>query len=279
MTIGSIIGDVLGSSIEFNPVKPKIESINLMKLALVGKITDDTVMTLATWKWLSDHAKVEDFFKYQRRFFSRTPNIGYGPMFAKTMKNGVLSGKPSFGNGAAMKISPLGAMDWPMERTMDIVERLTVQTHPHPEAVKGAQSVVYAMKRIRQGASQEKVMSEIESRFGYNLNLKYEDLLDNPFDATCQGSVPQALWCALTSHSAEEMYKKALTIGGDSDTIACIAGGVYKGGLTNVLSDSEPITKVLLPIISEKLVLLGSYFYKGFFNEMFNRGFDLQNFK
>jgi ADP-ribosylglycohydrolase len=234
----AIAGDILSSSIESTPFKPKFDEIDLEKLAGVGQITDDSVMTLATCQWWIDYkagrAKVKDYIDYLREFFTLNPNVGYGPMFYRLMSENILPEPPSCGNGAAMRISPLGiSPDHSMDKIMNLVEALTYQSHKHSEAIKGAKATVYAMKRLNEdnAAVKKQIQSEIEERFGYKLNLDYKELLTRPFDATCQGSVPQALWCALTSENIDEMFKKALTIGGDSDTIACIAGGVFEAGM------------------------------------------------
>jgi ADP-ribosylglycohydrolase len=260
----SIVGDILGSSIEFNSVKPKLEVIDLERLARIGQITDDSVMTLATWQWWMDYkageAQVEDYIDYLREFFMLTPTIGYGPMFFKLMAKGELPNPPSCGNGATMRIIPLGlSADYPMEEMMKLVEELTLQTHKHPEAIKGAQATVYAMKRLHEdcSVSKEAVLNEIETKFGYDLHLNYEELLTRPFDATCQGSIPQALWCALSSDSADEMFKKALTIGGDSDTIACVAGGIFQAGMVNGRGDDGNGSLSFLQLAESKIANTG----------------------
>jgi len=230
----SIVGDVLGSSIEFNPTKPDIRDINLATMALRGRPTDDSILTLATWDWWLDFtigkAGISDYLQYLNTFFCLSPDIGYGDRFYTLMTTGKMTGS-SCGNGAAMRISPLGTSGINESALLDIVEKITVQTHTHPAAIIGAQAVVIAMRRRGEGVDGVSIMKEIESRFGYNLlNLDYSELLMRPFNATCQGSVPQAIWCALTSDTPWSMFKKALSIGGDSDTIACIAGGIYQMG-------------------------------------------------
>lgn len=236
----SIVGDVLGSSLEFNPQKPNIDKLSLTALALIGRPTDDSVMTLATWQWWADYragkAGISDYFSYLKCFFELTPNIGYGHKFFHLMADGTEPDPPSCGNGAAMRISALGvSAGYSMSSIMEIVEKLTLQTHRHSEAVKGAHSVVYAIKTALENpvVSREEISREIETRFGYNLNLDYDELLTRPFDATCQGSVPQALWCALSSSNVAEVFTRAMTIGGDTDTIACIAGGIFQATCTN----------------------------------------------
>lgn len=278
----SIVGDILGSSIEFNPVKPNIENISLASLAIKGSLTDDSIMTLATWHWLQDFekgvAKIEDYFQYQQNFFNQTPDIGYGPMFFKTMTNGKLTGRPSCGNGAAMKISPIGIANGDLGHVMDIAQKLTTQTHPHQDAINGAHAVVYAIWNLRKGVSKRAVMAEIEYLFRYDLDLNYEELLTRPFDATCQGSVPQALWCALTSNSIDEMFKKALTIGGDSDTIACIAGGVYESGIKKIRANANTDAAIAIGIGIAKLLNLGQM-SEPFWHKMYGYGFDSEIFK
>ena len=231
----AIVDDVLGSTIEFDPVKPEKDRLSLVALALAGAPTDDSVMTLATWQWWADYragkAEIHDYISYLRHYFRMTPGIGYGPKFFHLMAEGIEPDPPSCGNGAAMRISPLSASaGYSMENIMELVEKLTLQTHKHPEAVKGAQAVVYAGKTAIENPeiSRSEIAREIEAKFGYNLNLDYDELRGRPFDATCQGSIPQALWCALSSDRVVEMFTKAMTIGGDTDTIACIAGGIFQ---------------------------------------------------
>lgn len=243
--IYAIVGDILGSSIEFAPVKPLIDKLDISALAAKGSITDDTVMTLATWRWWMDYrkgsAKTKDYVDYLRKYFFQTPKIGYGPMFFEFMRSGKRPSIPSCGNGAAMRVSALGLdSDTPIDEMMDLVKNLTLQTHEHPEAVKGAQAVVYVGKRLQherqvwrssvdlnvRAEFRKDLLKEVETRFGYNLNLNYDSLVKEKFDATCQGSVPKAIWCVLSSSNIDEAFKKALTIGGDTDTIACMTGGM-----------------------------------------------------
>ncbi|MEM5773844.1 MAG: ADP-ribosylglycohydrolase family protein, partial [Anaerolineaceae bacterium] len=133
----------------------------------------------------------------------------------------------SFGNGSAMRVSPVG---WAFETEEEVLreaERSAAVTHNHPEGIKGAQAIALAIFRARHKVQKEDIRAEMAERYGYNLSRALEDIRPGyRFDETCQGSVPEALTAFFESISTEDAIRKAVSLGGDADTLACIAGGV-----------------------------------------------------
>ncbi len=145
------------------------------------------------------------------------------------MGNMLIDLKPykSFGNGSAMRVSPIGFAFDSLEDVLKEAKRSAVVTHNHREGIKGAQAVASAVFLARTGGNKKQIKDFIEKKFRYNLSQRLDDIRPNyKFDSSCQGSVPQAIIAFLESENFEDAIRKAISIGGDSDTIACIAGGI-----------------------------------------------------
>lgn len=148
---------------------------------------------------------------------------------SSTMGNMLIDLKPykSFGNGSAMRVSPIGFAFDSLEDVLKEAKRSAVVTHNHREGIKGAQAVASAVFLARTGGNKKQIKDFIEKKFRYNLSQRLDDIRPNyKFDSSCQGSVPQAIIAFLESENFEDAIRKAISIGGDSDTIACIAGGI-----------------------------------------------------
>jgi ADP-ribosylglycohydrolase len=226
--LGAMIGDIVGSVYEWHNIK----TTDFVLFKSNSTFTDDTVLTAATAKALMtgmDYA--EAYQDFARRYEGR----GYGGNFSRWIWAEDPQPYNSWGNGSAMRVSPVGFDFDTAAEVLAEAERSAAVTHNHPEGIKGAQATALAILLARQGASQSDIRREIADRFDYDLNRKLVDIRPGyAFDVSCQGSVPEAIIAFLESESYEDAIRKAISLGGDSDTIACIAGGIaeaFYGGV------------------------------------------------
>ena len=217
--IGAIAGDVIGSVYEGGRAETKA-------FTLFGEqcqFTDDTVCTLAIADALMSDG---DFAGKLRSYFQAYPDRGFGGFF-RQWAMGLREDYESWGNGSAMRISPVGHLARDEAEAMTLAKQASAMTHGHPYAVAGAQAVAVAMVMARHGADAEAIRASIADRFGYDLSRTVEALRPtHGFDVSCAGTVPVALICALETSDYEDTVRNAVWLGGDSDTIACIAGGL-----------------------------------------------------
>ena len=252
--IGSIIGDVVGSTYEFNNTK----DYNFDLFPAGSSYTDDTVLSLAVASWLMKEGRV-DFRNNSNRglvkkfleFGNKYPNPvgGYGSGFSTwlfnpkflysydkggDMESGYRRPYNSCGNGAAMRVSPIGwfyqgeGYSVTMSRKLSTIAAKACAdvTHNHPEGEKGAIVVSTLIALAIHGYTKEQLKEEAESH-GYDLSKSWEELHKTyKWDSSCQGTVPPAIICFLESNNFEDAIRKAVSIGGDSDTLACITGGI-----------------------------------------------------
>jgi len=218
--IGAIIGDIVGSVFEWNNHR----STDFPLFVQRSTFTDDSVLTFATAKVILDGL---DYTQTYQDFSRRYPGRGYGGNFGQWIHSINPLPYNSFGNGSAMRISPVGYAYDTIEDTLNEAKRSAEVTHNHPEGIKGAQVVALTMFRAREKWSFTDIKEEITTRFGYSLDRTLEQIRPTyQFNETCQGSVPEAITAFLESTSYEDAIRKAISIGGDSDTIACITGGI-----------------------------------------------------
>ena len=225
---GAIIGDICGSVYEwFNYKTPDPQTISLTrpKSPLTEcNFTDDTVMTIATADALM---KKCDYAVAYKDWGRRYPRAGYGDTFMNWLLSDSLEPYNSWGNGSAMRISPVGWAFDTLEETLAEAKRSAEVTHNHPEGIKGAQSVAAAVLLARSGKSKKEIKEYIELTFGYDLSRTTDQIRpEYKFDVSCQGSVPESIICFLESRDYVHALQLAISIGGDTDTIACIAGGI-----------------------------------------------------
>lgn len=231
--IGAIIGDMVGSIYEFDNIKTKAFKIFTDRM----EPTDDSILTVATADWLLHGGEVGDY--YSRYALAYPDPMGsYGPGFwswVQRSKRRLAEPYGSCGNGSAMRVSPVGWFFETEEETLDAAKRSAECTHNHPEGIKGAQATALAIFLARHGATAEAIKERIEHDYGYDLSLSIDEIrpryswngMDNAGNGgTCQGSVPQAIACALQATDFEDAVRNAVSIGGDSDTIGCIAGAI-----------------------------------------------------
>lgn len=242
--LGAIAGDIIGSVYEFNNIK----TTDFPLFSRRSTFTDDTVLTVA----LADSILTGiPYIQKIREYYHLYPNSGYGGSFKKWAASGNTRPYNSFGNGSAMRVSPAGWAYNSLELVLSESERSAVVTHNHPEGIKGAQSVASAIYLARTGSSKKEIKEYIEKNLSYNLSQKLDDIRPYyRFDVSCQGSVPQAIIAFLESGDYEDAVRKAVSIGGDSDTIACITGGIAEAFYRSV---PDVIVKKTFGILDEKL--------------------------
>lgn len=217
---GAIVGDIAGSTYERTNFK--FEGCQLF--APHSQFTDDTVLTLAT----AEHFISGDSYAQVYRKFGRDyPNAGYGANFSAWTRSDNPQPYNSWGNGSAMRASPIAWVANDLGWALDEAKKSAEVTHDHPEGIKGAQAVVCVIFLALQGYSKDTIRQEITDRFEYNLDRTLDDIRPGYlFDVSCQGSVPEAIIAFLESTDFESAIRKAISLGGDSDTIASISGSI-----------------------------------------------------
>ena len=219
---GAVVGDIVGSRFEGSRSGPK----SFEFFHRLCTYTDDTVCTAAVADIILNDRKPATTLQAWCR---RHPGRGYGGFFREWIGSAVPRPYGSFGNGAAMRVSPVALLyrERPLEDALAASDRVTEITHDHPEGVKGARAVTEAIWLALRREGPDTVRREIMTRFGYGLERSVEDIRpSHRFDVTCQGTVPTALVCALESTSLEDAVRNAVSLGGDADTLAAIAGAV-----------------------------------------------------
>jgi ADP-ribosylglycohydrolase len=226
--LGAMIGDMVGSVYEWHNIK----TTDFVLFKSNSTFTDDTVLTAATAKALMTEG---DYTVAYQDFARRYPGRGYGGNFSQWIWDENRQPYNSWGNGSAMRVSPVGFAFDTAGKVLTEAERSAAVTHNHPEGIKGAQATALAILLARQGAAMKDIRDEIANRFEYNLDRTLAEIRPGyAFDVSCQGSVPEAIIAFLESESYEDAIRKAVSLGGDSDTIACITGGIaeaYYGGV------------------------------------------------
>ena len=218
--LGAIAGDVIGSVFERYPTK----STAFPLFSRHSTFTDDTVLTVAI---AFSILKKTDYTLSLKMFGQKYPNAGYGGLFYRWMFSPDSSPYNSWGNGSAMRVSPVGFAFSSLEEVLNEAGKSAEVTHNHPEGIKGAQATALAIYLARTGEGREGIRKEISSRFGYDLNRSVDEIRKTyRFDVSCQGSVPEAIISFLESENFEDALRKAISLGGDSDTLACMAGGI-----------------------------------------------------
>ena len=249
---GAVIGDIAGSRFEGSRGGPK----DFELFHRLCAYTDDTVCTAAVADIILNDRKPASTLQVWCR---RHPGRGYGGYFREWIGSAVPAPYGSFGNGAAMRVSPVALLyrERPLEDALATSDRVTEITHDHPEGIKGARAVTEAIWLALHGEAPDTVRRKITARYGYDLERSVEDIRpSHRFDVTCQGTVPTALVCALESASLEDAVRNAVSLGGDADTLAAIAGvvgealhglpeGLVRDARERYLQGAEDITTTL----------------------------------
>lgn len=274
--LGAIVGDTVGSVYEFNNTK----DYNFEMFGRGSGYTDDSVMSMAVAYWLlNDPAhSYESLEEIMVTFGSKCPCPigGYGggfrtwlfcpeALYSYDSAHGTLpyvsaTGRHpygSWGNGSAMRVSAVGWFFDTLEKTERVAKISAEITHNHPEGIKGAQATAAAIWMARNGHSKNEIRDYIESRYAYDLSGTWEEYNRTyGWEDSCQGTVPPALVCFLESADFEDAIRKAVSVGGDSDTLACITGGVaeaFYGGVPASMASSTTahFPQIFKDILSE----------------------------
>ena len=222
---GAIIGDIVGSRWEFNPTN----NYNFEWFSNENGFTDDTICTIAVADALLKGRNFgESIHEWCRRY--PHPMGGYGGRFAQWVRSDNPQPYNSFGNGAAMRPSPVAYWYKYIDEVLDAAAGTAKPSHNHDEGIKGAQTVVLAIFRALQFGSEapkhiDEILTECAEFAKYDINIKKEDVI-NRFDETCQGTVPVALWIIGESTSFEDAVRKAVSLGADADTLGAIVGSI-----------------------------------------------------
>ena len=226
--MGAIAGDVIGSVYEARPIKHK----DFPLFSTGATFTDDSVLTVAVADaLLSDGDYVRAFHQY----FARHPGRGFGASFADWAASRRTFAYGSYGNGAAMRVSPVAWAEDSLKSVLDEARRSAAVTHDHPEGLKGAMATAAAIFLARSGEGKDRIRSYLSESFDYSLERSLDAIRPSyAFDVSCQGSVPESMIAFLESTDFEDAVRNAVSLGGDADTMACIAGAVaeaHYGGL------------------------------------------------
>jgi ADP-ribosylglycohydrolase len=218
--LGAIAGDIIGSVYEARPIK----TTRFPLFHPLCRFTDDTVLTVALADSLMHgHTYVDQLKRYYRAY----PRAGYGGSFHQWAQSERSDPYNSWGNGSAMRVSPVGFAFGSMDEVLEHAKRSAEVTHDHPEGIKGAQAVASAVFLARNKQTKEQIKNYIETTFGYDLDRTLDEIRPRyEFQVSCQKSVPQAIRAFLESDDFENAVRLAISLGGDSDTLACMAGGI-----------------------------------------------------
>jgi ADP-ribosylglycohydrolase len=234
--LGAITGDIIGSVYEFTNAKPDFDFPLFQK---DSEFTDDTVLTVA----LADSILSDvDYKTKMLEYYFLYPDCSYGNRFHVWANNRNPQPYDSWGNGSAMRVSPIGWAYNDLETVLQKAKESAEVTHNHTEGIKGAQATAASIFLARTKHSKDEIKEFVEKNFEYNLDLDLEDLRKNyRFNESCQDTVPQAIFTFLISDSFEDSIRKAIYIGGDSDTLACINGSIaeafYGGVPENIVEE------------------------------------------
>ena len=253
---GAIAGDIIGSRYEFFPHKDTNFPLFHNEYS---DYTDDTVLTIANADWLiSSNCLLGIMQDYGKRY----PTAGYGGMFKRWLREEAPKPYNSWGNGSAMRVSPVGWAFDTLEETLEAAKQSAEITHNHPEGIKGAQATAACIFLARTGNSKEEIKEYIEKTFGYNLSRTCDEIRPTyQFDGSCQGTVPESIIAFLDSTDFESAIRLTVSLGGDADTMGAITGSIaeaYYGGVP------EHIRKEVLKRLPNEFIDVMSKFYLKF---------------
>lgn len=237
--IGAIIGDIVGSRFEFNNYR----STDFQFFNDKCFFTDDTVMTIAVTDWITNKIKTPKLISsYMREWGRKYTDRGYGGMFFRWLfSRELLPAYNSFGNGSAMRVSPCGFYAQTLDEALLLAKQSAEVTHNHPEGIKGAQSVAAAIYLAKTSNTKDIIKEYIEQNFGYDLSRTCDEIRRvYKFNETCQETCPEAIIAFLESHDYESAIRLGISLGGDSDTIGAITGGIaaaYYGVPDSIIED------------------------------------------
>jgi ADP-ribosylglycohydrolase len=245
---GAILGDIIGSRLERNGAK----AYDFTLLTPECRFTDDTVLTVAVADAILHQ---EDYGKVIKAYAIAFPDAGYGGTFKKWMRDELEEEYSSWGNGSAMRVSPVGWLFNDIESVLREAKASALPTHGHPEGVKGAQAIATAIFLARQGGGKEDIRQYLTETFGYNLRRTIEEIRPNyAFDVSCQGSVPEAIIAFLDSNDLIDSIRLAISLGGDTDTQAAMAGCISEAFYGPVPEAYMDVVNVLIPRAFQEVI-------------------------
>lgn len=225
---GAIVGDVAGSHYEHFPDK----SLDIDFFREHTCFTDDTILSIAVADWILNGGKLYSYF---HDYVDKYPSVGYGGTFINWARGGDTQPYNSWGNGSAMRVSSVAYAKNTLEEVMTLALESASVTHNHPDGVAGAQATAAAIFLARTGSSKNEIKVFVQNEFGYDLERKIDQIRPGySFDVSCAGSVPESIIAFLESDSFDSALRIAISLGGDSDTMACIAGSIaepFYGGV------------------------------------------------
>jgi ADP-ribosylglycohydrolase len=239
--IGAVAGDIIGSIYEFHNIKTT-------EFPLFGyncHFTDDSVLTIALADTLMNNGDYVDNLKW---YYALYPNAGFGSFFSRWATSSDREPYNSWGNGAAMRISPVGFAFASLDETLQQAEKYTAVTHNHPEGIKGACATAAVIYLARTGQSKEQIRAYIETTFGYDLKRTVDEIRPTyTYEISCQKTVPEAIIAFLDSNSFENAIRLAVSLGGDCDTLTCITGGMAQAFYGGVPAEIQTQVLKILP--------------------------------
>lgn len=259
---GAILGDIIGSVYEWDNIKTKDFPLLIPR----SRFTDDSAMTVAVAEALLDAlgkdraARRDAVIRSMQKWGRRYPNAGYGGRFYDWLHDRHPHPYNSWGNGSAMRVSSAGWLYDTLEETLQAAEDTAIVTHNHPEGIKGAQCVAAVIFLLRNGKTKEEIRTFVTDTFGYDLSRTCDEIRPGyKFDVSCQGTVPQAVTAFLEGTGFEDVIRTAVSLGGDCDTLTCIAGGMAEAmyGVPEELK--EECRKRLKPDMVKVLDRFGEY--------------------
>jgi len=226
--LGAVAGDIIGSVYEGQPIK----TTEFPLFQERSRFTDDTVLTLAIAQAILEDG---NYGQKLKQFGRKYPRAGYGAHFYQWIFQDEIKPYNSWGNGSAMRVSPVGFAFDEESTVLQEARRTAEVSHNHPQGIAGAQATALSVYLARRGETKATIRREISQRFNYDLDRSVMEIRPSySFDVSCQGSVPEAIVAFLDSEDYEDAVRKAISLGGDSDTLACIAGGIahaFYGGV------------------------------------------------
>lgn len=238
---GCILGDIVGSVYEHKNHSPKID---FDLFSSNSRFTDDSVLSIATADALLQNYSFEEaYLKWGRKY----PLAGYGENFMNWLSSSNPLPYNSFGNGSAMRVAPIGWFANTIDECLELAKQSAIVTHNHPEGIKGAQAVASAVYLAKNKLTKNEIKAFLTKEFQYELERSYAIVAkDYSFDVSCQGSVPEAIICFLESESTEDAIRKAVLLNGDTDTQACIAGGIAEAFFVDISRADKNTIKLFL---------------------------------
>jgi len=245
--LGAIIGDIIGSPFEYKRANPDFSLFNTE-----SDFTDDTVMTVAVADAILNH---KEYGLTMREWGQKYLDCGYGDRFYSWLKSRDPQPYNSYGNGSAMRVSSIGWFFHNEDEVLREAKKSAEVSHNHPEGIKGAQAVALSVFLSRNGVSKKDITQSIQKIFDYDLGRTLKEIRTTySFHETCQETVPEAIICFLESTDFESAVRNAVTLGGDSDTLACISGAIAEAFYGYIPQKISKIALMKLPRNMKEIV-------------------------